>query len=238
MFTGNDNSIIKADPRTKLLLLIISMIIPLKCVTIFPSLVYAALLCVMLCLEGEKYLSVISFVAAMIIMCLYAGAAKGGFGSLLNMICMSVMLLIRFFCPITMALMLFTKTTDMSHLISSFQKMHLPMVFVIPFVVLIRFIPTIFDEWDGIKKAMLFRGIEFKLKSFLTKPIQIIEYTMVPLLFCSVELMDELASSAMARGLDSDRQRSSYVEARLGAYDFLVILVFVGFLAYMLFIYQ
>lgn len=238
MFTGNNTSIIKADPRTKLLILVISMIIPLKCVTVFPSLVFAALLCVMLFLEGEKYLSVICFCISIIIMCLYAGAVKGGFGSVLNMICMSVMVLIRFFCPITMALLLFTKTTDMSHLISSFQKMHLPMVFVIPFVVLIRFIPTIFDEWDGIKKAMLFRGIEFKLKSFITKPAQIIEYTMVPLLFCSVELMDELASSAMARGLDSNRKRSSYVEARLRVTDYSIILIFAGFLAYMFFIYQ
>ena len=48
MFTGNNTSIIKADPRTKLLILVISMIIPLKCVTVFPSLVFAALLCVML----------------------------------------------------------------------------------------------------------------------------------------------------------------------------------------------
>ena len=237
MITENKNSILKLDPRTKMVILIVSMVVAVKCVSLKPALIYALMLGIILFLEGERYSAIVSLSAVMIIIFMYTCVEQGDYSSVLNMICMSLLIMIRFFCPIAMALILFTKTTGMSHLMAAFQKMHLPMVFVIPFVVLIRFMPTIADEWTGIKKAMLFRGIEVNLKSVLFRPVQTMEHTMVPLLFSSVELMDELASSAMVRGLDSTKKRSSYAKAEMRMTDYLLVMIFIGFMVYMLFLY-
>ena len=86
------------------------------------------------------------------------------------------------------------------------------------------------DEWESIKKAMLFRGIKFDLKNLLLKPARTIEYILVPLLFSSMSLMEELASSAMARGLDSNRKRSCYSTVKMKFRDYAVLFLFLGFI--------
>ena len=233
MILENKDSIIKLDPRTKLFIMIVSVFVAVKCVAITPIFIFTVILGILLFLEGERYTAIISVSVSMIVIFMYHCMEQSGYTSGLSAFCVVLIMSVRFFFPVVMSLMLFTKTTGMSNLMAAFQKMHVPAAFTIPFIVLIRFMPTISDEWDGIKKAMRFRGITFNWKSILLKPAQTMEYMMVPLLFSSVELMDELASSAMARGLDSNNKRSSYADAQMRVIDYLIILLFIVFLIYM-----
>ena len=61
------------------------------------------------------------------------------------------------------------------------------------------------------------------------------EYILVPLLFSSVNVMEELAAAALARGMDVDVKRSSYEEVRLHAADYITMTVFVGMIVFVLF---
>ncbi len=49
---------------------------------------------------------------------------------------------------------------------------------------------------------------------------------LVPLLFSTVGVMEELAAAALARGMDADRTRSSYEEVRFRAADYITMAVF------------
>lgn len=230
MFSSNNNSILKLDPRTKLVILLGTMFFSLRNLNIVPAIICIAFLGIIIFLEGEGFTAIKYFIGCSIVLLIFHGVTKSTVTSTLDMIGAAIMVMIKFICPIAMALALFTKTTKMADLISSFQKLHLPMTFVIPFIVMIRFMPTVSDEWESIKKAMLFRGIKFDLRNLLLKPAQTIEYILVPLLFSSMSLMEELASSAMARGLDSNQKRSCYSAVKMKFLDYLVLILFLGFI--------
>ncbi len=60
----------------------------------------------------------------------------------------------------------------------------------------------------------------------LRHPGKTIEYVLVPLLFSTIGVMEELAAAALARGMDIDVKRSSYEEVRLRAADYITMLLF------------
>ena len=109
------------------------------------------------------------------------------------------------------------------------------MTIVIPLAVMFRFIPTVQDEWNGVRKAMAFRGISMTPGAIFRHPFQTIEYILVPLLFSSVGVMEELAAASLARGMDSERARTSFEEVKLRGADFIAIAFFLAAAAVILY---
>lgn len=132
---------------------------------------------------------------------------------------------IRMYAPIIMAILLLFQTTKISEFMSAFEKIKAPSSVMIPFAVFFRFIPTVGQEWQGIKKAMAFRGIEVSAKNLLLKPIQTIEYILVPLLSSSVSILDEMVAASLVRGLDSENERTCYLDIRLKTWDYLILVI-------------
>lgn len=58
------------------------------------------------------------------------------------------------------------------------------------------------------------------------KPEKLIEYRVVPLLMCSTKAADDVAISAMTRGMVLGKPRSSMSDARLRIQDYVLILLF------------
>lgn len=139
---------------------------------------------------------------------------------------------IRMYTPITMAFLLVFQTTKISEFMSAFEKIKAPTSVVIPFAVFFRFIPTLQQEWQGIKKAMAFRGIEINIKTLILKPFKTVEYIVVPLISSSVSVLDEMVAASLVRGLDSENERSCYIDIKFKVYDYILIvfsLIFVTF---------
>lgn len=136
---------------------------------------------------------------------------------------------LRMFTPIIFSAQVLISTTSTSEFISAFQKIRLPMSFIIPFAVLVRFIPTVKEEAESINHAMSYRGIKLNAKSVICHPIKVIEYILVPLVISSVNVMDELAAASMTRGLNSEATRTSICDVRLKIQDAFLIIVFVAF---------
>lgn len=149
-----------------------------------------------------------------------ARAVSGGFAALF----FSLVRLLRFMLPISMAGSLLVRTTSVSAFMLAFARLHLPNKLIIPLSVMFRFIPTLSEEWQSIRDAMRFRGIGLSLGTVLRKPMLTLEYTMVPLLMSTATIADELAAASLARGLDSDTQRSCVEDVRLRVQDYLLIL--------------
>lgn len=55
-----------------------------------------------------------------------------------------------------------------------------------------------------------------------------LEYAIVPMVFRSLKIADELAASAIVRGIESPYKKESYYVSRIAALDYFLIVVSVG----------
>mgnify|MGYP000843604988 FL=1 len=234
---GDDSGArIRFDPRTKLLVFFVSCFLSLSMHGNLPILVVGTLQCVMLALSGKQALALKCLASLYVILfiryCIEASGEQGA--EAVVSLCQGLISLFVFFFPIMVSLLLLVRTTRVSQFLSAFQAMHLPMTLVIPLAVLFRFIPTVQDEWSGVRKAMAFRGISMTPGAIIRHPLLTIEYILVPLLFSSVGVMEELAAASLARGMDSTRKRSSFEDIRLGGADLIAISLFIIVAAWIL----
>ena len=73
----------------------------------------------------------------------------------------------------------------------------------------LRFIPTLLDEMERIKKAQTSRGIDFEHGKYLDK-LRGLTSLIIPLFISCFDKADELTNAMVARGYDSDMPRSRY----------------------------
>ena len=100
--------------------------------------------------------------------------------------------------------------------------MHVPDGITISLAVVMRFFPTIKEEYGSIRDAMKMRGISLAGGN----AAKMVEYRMIPLLFSCVNIGDELSAAAITRGLGGKVKRTSVVELKLHVFDWLLILLF------------
>jgi len=109
-------------------------------------------------------------------------------------------------------------TTETSELISALQNMRVPKGVIISLAVAFRFMPTVRHEFWYIKNTMKLRGVSLNWKNLLRHPLKTMEYSLVPLLMRSMKIAEDLAASALTRGLDRENRRTSHCEVRLRPY--------------------
>ena len=233
---GDDSKgLIKLDPRTKILIFIVSGIMTLNACNDFVVMVYSIAICTIFVLFG-KYMTALK-ASLLLGAVLYLRSVldnSAGASPVVLMVIYALSTIFMFGFPMIMSLILLVQTTRISHFLSAFQAMHIPVKVTAPLAVFFRFLPTVADEWNGIRKAMAFRGIHLSFAQVIRHPGKTVEYILVPLLFSSVNVMEELAAAAMARGMDIDIRRNSYEEVRLRLPDYIVIAVFTGLLVFAL----
>ncbi len=110
-------------------------------------------------------------------------------------------------------------------LIAVFQKSALPQSIILILIVIVRFIPTISGEFRTIREAMKVRGFTGRLSKVFLHPLQTIEYAVVPLIFRSIKVGDELAAASIVRGIENPNKKHSYYSTRLNTLDGIIILV-------------
>lgn len=136
----------------------------------------------------------------------------------------------RFILPMFAAFYIVTQTSRIGEYISAFTQMHLPNEVIIPLAVMLRFVPTIQEEWQMVNQALRLRGMALTWKNVLRRPLQMMEYMLVPfLLQCSI-IVDEMSAAVMARGFDKNMPRTSYAEVQMKALDWCIIAVSAGLL--------
>lgn len=233
LYGDDSRGVLKLDPRTKLLLFLASSVVSLNLYGITSMVVFSLLLCLLLALCGRPGTALKAFLAFAAVAYFRACLETQGTGHPgVVMVCLALATIFMFMFPVLISLIMLVQTTRISQFLAAFEAMHLPAAVTIPVAVLFRFIPAVQDEWNGIRKAMAFRGIRIDAQSVVRQPFKTIEYMLVPLLFSSINVMEELAAAAEARGLDADHARSSYEDVRLGVADYVVIALFGGIALY------
>ena len=230
---GSGSGLLKLDPRTKLLLFCAGIAVSTFSYNERALWMYCAAMCVLLALCGEKWYAL---KCGALIACMeylrYRIITSGTGAPALTGILIALIMMCRYGFPLLLSLSFLIKTTRISQLIAALSALHLPLFVIIPLSVMLRFIPTVQEEWDGVRKAMAFRGISLEPGAVIRAPFKTIEYILIPLLFSCISVMDELASASLARGLDAERKRTSYETVKMRFPDYIIILLFVGIAFY------
>lgn len=105
---------------------------------------------------------------------------------------------------------------------------HISQKIVIPVAVMLRYVPTIREDWHFIKDAMRMRDVSPNLKNFILHPAMTIECIYVPLMMAASKTADELTVASVTRGIENPTQRTSYVRIGFGIADLIVVLAFLA----------
>ena len=221
------------DPRTKLLLVvtIATVMIGGSNLGAFGrSKYFLAAVPFLLYLLEKKWKTAFLYAGAFLLAegmeCFLLGRTYG----VLNFLVMAVCMVVTRMMPGFVMAAYMMSTTTVSSFMASMEKMHIPQAVTIPLAVTFRFFPTIGEEHGAISRAMDVRGVRFGGG----KPMQMLEYRIIPLLMSCMNISDELSAAALTRGLGRPGKRTSIVELKFTWVDGLCFLLCAG--AWMMFI--
>ena len=117
-------------------------------------------------------------------------------------------------------------TTRVNEFLSAMNKAHVPKKVVIPLAVMLRYLPTIREDWHFIKDAMRLRDVSPSLKELISHPGMTIECLYSPLLMAASKAADELAIASVTRGIENPHARSCLIQIRFRIQDLLIICCF------------
>ncbi len=212
---------IKLDPRTKLYLLVLSNLlllfhVSLLCEVIFTSLILVLIIC------SKKYktgirLAIFYYVLVLLEVVVVPNVGKGVLANLISLVAIGV----RMILPCIYTGLYAFSTTSVSELVCAMRKMHIPETIIIPCMVVIRFFPTVKEDYQNIKNAMALRGIDCSL----AHPFTSLEYMIIPLLMNSNNVTEDLSIAAITKGIGMQNKHTSRKEIHFSLNDFALLCI-------------
>lgn len=210
------------DPRTKIILIGFCALTA----TTIPSLQYECILIAFIAvygvLSGKIRYTIIGTVFYIILYGLTMQVLKDGAGTA-NTIFIAWLSLFFKVYPCGLLSGIVISTTRVNEFLSAMNKAHIPKKIVIPFAVMLRYFPTVREDWHYIKDAMRQRDVSPSFKSFIKNPSMAIECVYVPLLMAASKAADELSIAAVTRGIENPLPRTCLVQIRFRIRDMLII---------------
>lgn len=131
-----------------------------------------------------------------------------------------------------------SKLASMQDLLAALQAMGAPQAVLIPCMVVLRFFPTIRKDASHLMESLKTRRVLAGRGYALRHPALVCELLVVPLLMRSVRVSDELAASALVRGLGGEIRPTMLHSLSFGVKDAVVTaltLASIGVLAWLQF---
>ena len=122
-------------------------------------------------------------------------------------------------------------TTKVGEFLSAMARLHVPKKLTIPIAVMLRYLPTIREDWHYIKDAMRLRDVSPTFFGFLKTPAMTVNCIYVPLLTAASKAADELSIASVTRGIENPKPRTCLVKIQMRAADLLTMALFAVFLA-------
>ena len=218
------------DPRAKLALLLLCML----CAVFAPGLRFQFALVALIGLFAAacgKWRYALRGALAYALICLFTGWCLGALtGTWRTMFAAFPGLLHKVYaCGMLAGIVV--STTKVGEFLSAMEALRCPRKLTIPIAVMMRYLPTIREDWRFIKDAMRLRDVSPTLSGFPKAPGMTVDCIYVPLLTAASRAADELSIAAVTRGVESPKRRSCLVEIRMRAADWAAILLFAAFLA-------
>ena len=108
-------------------------------------------------------------------------------------------------------------TTKVGEFLSAMARLRISKKLTIPIAVMLRYLPTIREDWHFIKDAMRLRDVSPTLCSFLKATVMTVNCIYVPLLTVASKAADELSIASVTRGIENPKPRTCLVEIQMRA---------------------
>ncbi|MCR4728238.1 MAG: energy-coupling factor transporter transmembrane protein EcfT [Lachnospiraceae bacterium] len=221
---------IKIDPRTKVLLIFITVLFSIFVPTGFFTCLWIGLVTLLGILLGrikKTIRAAVIFAALWLFAVFVLPTLKGTVHTSLL-----VWLGLVFKCyPCCMLAGVVIGTTQISEFMAAMAKWNVPRSVVMPLAIMFRYFPTLKEDWGHIKDAMTLRGISLSPICFIKNPSVVIDALYLPVLVTASKTADELSASAIARGIENPNRRTSRLDIRIKPADILIMVIFLVSLA-------
>lgn len=210
----------RLDPRAKLYLLLLANLMLFFHVGTGAEAAATGLFLLLYFLSGRVRsgvrLSVFYFVLLGIDLWVVPLAGEGVLLNLLSLVSVGIRMMLP--CLIT-GIYAFS-TTTVGELTSALRRMHVPESVIIPCAVVVRFFPTVQEDYRQIRSAMALRGIAEGKGALLLHPMQSLEYILMPLLMNGNNVAQDLSVAALTKGIGLPGVHTCMTELRLTVWDF------------------
>ena len=133
------------------------------------------------------------------------------------------------FVTIIFAALNLLRTTEISEILAALHNMKIPYYINIPLAVILRFFPTLKQDFTCIKQGIKTRGIDISFFGFLKHPFKIYEMMLIPMLMRMLCTATELSASVETRGLGVSCKKTSYAEVKFRMLDMLLLVIMMVF---------
>lgn len=222
MVSTDDNALCdRLDVRVKLAVLLVLIITGSLVKDLVWGSVVFAFTCVLTFAIGRRRMALSFAVSYVLIMLIFwvtlflPRSVSGAIGS--------VVLLARTCMPVLLFAAVFVSSTKIGDLTAALYGLHLPRALVVPLAVGIRFFPTLGQEAGAVLTSMRLRGLGLSPRNIVEHPVLTFESLLVPIMLRCAKIADELAASAVARGIDRPGRRTSYNPVHITVMDVIVL---------------
>lgn len=216
---------IKLDPRTKLYLLILGNLLLFFHVSLTCEIIMMCFFLLPFYFSTKKAMGVRLTVTYFVLVLLDLFLVPIADGILLNWIgLLASGIRMMFPCLVTGAYAF--ATTSVSEFVCALRFMHVPEEIIIPCMVVIRFFPTIKEDYAQIKNAMAIRGIG----GDWLHPMQRLEYVIIPLLMNSNNVSEDLTVAALTKGIGIEGNHTSLISIHMTWLDYVYIFLCIAIL--------
>lgn len=213
MANKNHSCHLQIDPRTKILLLLLSNLL------LFMG-------------SSTELIFAYMVVLALVLLCSRCYKAVVTFGILfLGLICLNnyifpiapktVTMIFSIYVnytfkmlPCLMAGTLLIKTSKLHDIVLAMRKFHFPQQLIITISVTIRYFPAIAEEVKHIRNAMRLRTIPLSSR---------VECFVVPLMMAASTTVGELSAAAVTRGIENPVKKTSMIQLHFKPMDYLIL---------------
>lgn len=213
------------DPRTKIILLILTVI----ATAVSPSLLHLWGIVILtflfgtLCGRFKSSAVTLLIFGAFYLLPLWIKTAD--FGSFHSVFMAWVGLFYKVYpCGVMAGLII--STTTVNEFLTAMNKAHISKKIYIPLAVMLRYLPTVAEDWHFIRDAMKLRDVSPTIKGFFTNLSMTIECVYTPLLMSASKASDELTIASVTRGIENPKSRTCLIRIGFKAWDIVAIIIF------------
>ncbi len=218
------------DPRTKLFLMLLCVLSAMFAPDLRFQFALTALIALLAALSG-KWSYALRGVLVYALICAFTVWCMGALRGTLRTMFVAFLGLVHKVYACGMLAGLVIATTKVGEFLSAMARLRVPKKLTIPIAVMLRYLPTIREDWRFIKDAMRLRDVSPTFWGFLRAPAMTVNCIYVPLLTAASRASDELSIASVTRGIENPKDRTCLVSIRMRASDYVAMALFAAFLA-------
>ena len=218
------------DPRTKLFLILLCVLSAVFAPNLYFQFALVTLIGLLAAVNG-KWRYALRGIFAYALICAFTVWCMGVLTGTWRTMFVAFLGLVHKVYACGMLAGLVISTTKVGEFLSAMARLHIPKKLTIPIAVMLRYLPTIREDWRFIKDAMRLRDVSPTLWGFLKAPAMTVNCIYVPLLTAASKAADELSIASVTRGIENPKPRTCLVSIRMQTGDILTLILFAAFLA-------